>query len=56
MSYTTVSWLAIFIIVDTNDPKTNVKGGTEAGLYEMLQEYMIENESLRWVTGDRIMA
>uniref|UniRef100_K1RMF1 Uncharacterized protein n=1 Tax=Magallana gigas TaxID=29159 RepID=K1RMF1_MAGGI len=32
---------------ETNDPKTNVKGGTEEGLYEMLQEYMIENESLR---------
>lgn len=43
------------MIVETNDPKTNVKGGTEEGLYEMLQEYMIENESLRWVTGDRTM-
>ncbi|XP_061189886.1 kinesin-like protein KIF12 isoform X2 [Saccostrea echinata] len=32
---------------ESNDPKTNVKGGTEAGLYEMLQEYMIENEALR---------
>nr|XP_022337119.1 uncharacterized protein LOC111133229 isoform X6 [Crassostrea virginica] len=32
---------------ESNDPKTNAKGGTEAGLYEMLQEYMIENESLR---------
>ncbi|XP_062588015.1 kinesin-like protein KIF12 isoform X2 [Saccostrea cucullata] len=32
---------------ESNDPKTNSKGGTEAGLYEMLQEYMIENEALR---------
>ncbi|XP_056020727.1 kinesin-like protein KIF12 isoform X6 [Ostrea edulis] len=32
---------------ESNDPKANAKGGTEAGLYEMLQEYMIENEALR---------
>ena len=36
-----------FFYIESNDPKTNAKGGTEAGLYEMLQEYMIENESLR---------
>lgn len=37
----------VFFYIESNDPKTNAKGGTEAGLYEMLQEYMIENESLR---------
>lgn len=24
-------------------------GADEGGLYEMLQEYMVENEALRWV-------